>query len=43
MIKGTLTDVSKGNNPKYMQEDGTLYPLQHYMDTLESAFAGARG
>ena len=43
VIKGTLTDVSKGNNPKYMQEDGTLYPLQHYMDTLESAFAGARG
>lgn len=37
VIKKALTDVCKGNNPKYMQTDGTMYSLDHYMDALEKA------
>lgn len=42
IISVQLRDLSKGNNPKYMQEnsDGTvsLYPLEHYLDILEESF-----
>lgn len=35
-INTCIIDVSKGNNPKYMDKDGTaLYPLEHYTDELE--------
>lgn len=37
VIKKVLVDVSKGNNPKYMQADGTMYPLTYYMQELETA------
>ena len=37
VVKKTCTDVSKANNPKYMQADGTMYPLQYYMDAFETA------
>jgi spermidine/putrescine-binding protein len=43
VIKKSLMDVSKGNNPKYMKDDGTMYDLGHYMDLLEGAFAEQRG
>jgi ABC-type glycerol-3-phosphate transport system substrate-binding protein len=43
VMNKTLTDVSKANNPKYMQSDGTMYPLSYYMDNLEAAFIAARG
>ncbi|MDD3881042.1 MAG: hypothetical protein PHI27_02185 [Eubacteriales bacterium] len=40
-ITTTLRDISKGNNPKYMQtaEDGSvsLYPLDYYMNQLEES------
>ena len=42
VMNKTLTDVSKANNPKYMQSDGSMYPLSHYMDELEASFAAAR-
>lgn len=39
-----LAELSKGNNPKYMQQnaDGTvsLYPLDHYMQLLEERLTG---
>lgn len=37
VIKKSLTDVSKANNPKYMQSDGTMYPLSYYMNALDTA------
>lgn len=37
-ITPVMTDISKANNPKYMQEDGTLYPFEHYMQELEESF-----
>lgn len=44
MITQTLTDISKGNNPKYMMQndDGTvsLYPLEYYTNTLEESIVG---
>jgi spermidine/putrescine-binding protein len=42
VMKKSYIDVSKANNPKYMQSDGTMYSLQHYMDALESALAAQR-
>lgn len=39
IIKDVMVDVSKANNPKYMQEDGTLYPYSHYMEELEKALS----
>jgi ABC-type Fe3+ transport system substrate-binding protein len=41
VMKKALMDVSKANNPKYMQADGTMYGLDHYMTELEGAFAKA--
>lgn len=42
-IVPTLINVSKANNPKYMQDDGNgnvaLYPLDFYMEELESNFS----
>jgi raffinose/stachyose/melibiose transport system substrate-binding protein len=42
VMKEALTEVSKGNNPKYMKSDGTMYDLDHYMSNLENAFAAKR-
>jgi ABC-type glycerol-3-phosphate transport system substrate-binding protein len=42
VMKKALTTVSKGNNPKYMQKDGTMYDLAHYMEELENGFAEVR-
>lgn len=42
IIDDSLTDISKANNPKYMQSDGTMYDLEHYMNNLETAFASQR-
>lgn len=42
VMKTSLTDVSKANNPKYMKEDGTMYDLDYYMDGLEASFAENR-
>lgn len=42
VMKGTLTDISKGNNPKYMKEDGTMYDLEYYMQKLEDSFSENR-
>ena len=42
VIRKTLMDISKGNNPKYMQENGTMYDLEHYMEELEKGFAEQR-
>lgn len=43
IITKNLTEVSKGNNPKYMLDDGSgnlsLYPLSHYMEELEVGIA----
>lgn len=37
----SMTDMSKANNPKYMQDDGSgnlsLYPFEHYLESLEVA------
>lgn len=38
LIYNTLLITGKANNPKYMQEDGTMYPLEYYMDELKAAF-----
>ncbi len=42
LVSQVLTDTSKGNNPKYMQDDGagnlSLYPFEHYMQQLEDGF-----
>lgn len=47
MIVVPMTDIVKGNNPKYMKDDGkgnlSLYDFEHYMDLLKSAFATQRG
>ena len=41
LIQPSMVDVSKANNPKYMQDDGSgtlsLYPLDYYMESLESS------
>ena len=41
VIKDSITEVSKSNNPKYMQtaEDGSvsLYPLDYYLTKLEES------
>ncbi len=41
LVKPTLANISKCNNPKYMKDDGSgnlsLYPLNYYMDELEAA------
>lgn len=42
VVNQPLTDVSKANNPKYMQADGTMYGLNHYMAEMESGFAKQR-
>jgi len=42
VVKPVLTDVSKANNPKYMQSDGSMYGLEHYMAALEDGFAAQR-
>lgn len=42
IIKKALIEVSKANNPKYMQADGTMYDLEYYMNNLESAFSAQR-
>lgn len=42
LICPTLVTTAKANNPKYMQEDGTMYPFSHYMDELTDAFAEQR-
>lgn len=42
VIKQSLIDVSKANNPKYMQADGTMYAFDYYMDALENSFASQR-
>jgi len=42
VINKTLVDVSKANAPKYMRQDGTMYPLSHYMEGLESGFEKQR-
>lgn len=43
-VTKTLLDVSKANNPKYMQtgEDGSvsLYPLDYYMNELRESLKG---
>ena len=40
-VTPSMTDVSKANNPKYMQDDGSgnlsLYPLDYYMTELEDS------
>ena len=42
VIKEELMNISKGNNPKYMQEDGSMYGIDHYMEELEASFAKIR-
>ena len=42
IIHPVLVDLSKCNNPKYMQEDGTPYPLEHFMQQLEAALTQAQ-
>ncbi|MDO5574081.1 MAG: ABC transporter substrate-binding protein [bacterium] len=41
IIRLNMVDVSKANNPKYMQDDGSgnmsLYPLDFYMENLENS------
>ena len=43
IVTESLMNVSKGNNPKYMQDDGSgnlsLYPLSHYLEGLEVSIA----
>ena len=43
-IVDALTEISKGNNPKYMQtkEDNSvaLYPFSYYFEKLEEALSG---
>ena len=42
-VQPSMTDVSKANNPKYMQDDGkgnlSLYPFDYYMKELEDAIS----
>lgn len=42
VMKKALTDVSKGNNPKYMKKDGTMYDFDYYMNALETGFAAVK-
>lgn len=42
LIRSALVDVSKGNNPKYMQEDGSLYTFEYYMNGLRQKFTEQR-
>ena len=42
LIVPTLVTASKANNPKYMREDGTMYPFDYYFDSLKAAFAQQR-
>lgn len=39
IITETMIDISKANNPKYMQDDGngnlSYYPLEHFLNTLK--------
>ncbi len=41
LILQSMVDLSKANNPKYMQDDGngnlSLYSLDHYMEGLENS------
>src|SRR5574344_183713 len=37
VISKTLMDISKANNPKYMEADGKMYSFDHYMNALEKA------
>ncbi len=43
LITKPLLNVSKANNPKYMNDDGsgnvTMYDFEHYMDELKARFA----
>jgi len=42
VVTSSLTEVSKANNPKYMQDNGdgthTMYPFEHFMENLEAGF-----
>ncbi len=42
IITTALRDISKANNPKYMQDNGdgtyTMYPFEHFMENLEADF-----
>ena len=42
LVTPSLLDISKANNPKYMQDDGngelSIYPLDHFMEELENSF-----
>lgn len=46
IIVASLLEISKGNNPKYMDTDENgnpvMYSLEYYMQNLENAFAGQR-
>ncbi len=42
LIYPTLVSTAKANNPKYMQEDGKMYPFAYYYDSLKDAFAQQR-
>lgn len=46
LITTSLLNVSKGNNPKYMQDNGdgtySTYSLEYYMQQLEEAFEKQR-
>ena len=42
IIKTELIEISKGNNPKYMKEDGSLYDFDYYMGNLAAAFDDIR-
>ena len=42
IINKSLVEISKGNNPKYMQDENTLYDLSYYMNRLETRFEEQR-
>ncbi|MDD3335920.1 MAG: extracellular solute-binding protein [Eubacteriales bacterium] len=42
LIVPSLVTTCKGNNPKYCQADGSMYPFETYMDELKAAFAEQR-
>ena len=41
IMQACMLDISKANNPKYMQDDGagnlSIYPFEHFMEALELA------
>lgn len=42
LIFPVLVTTAKANNPKYMQDDGTMYPFDYYFNQLKDAFATQR-